>query len=205
MFEISTAGAAPTMTSQEIADLTEKQHGHVMRDIRAMLTELHGEDRLSSFGETVERPNPSGGAPILSPIFRLPKRETLILVSGYSLTLRSRIIDRWQELEQQALTGFMIPRTMPEALRLAAEAFEGKAAAEAKVLQLEHQTAEQAAALEDAAPKVAALERIARADGAICIQNAAKDLQMRHRARLPRPWSTGAASAHRRLDGGPAS
>ena len=90
-----------SMTSLEIAELTGKRHDHVVRDIRTMLAELYGEDRLPSFGETVLRPNPSGGAAIPSNIFNLPKRETLILVSGYSTLVRAKIIDRITELETQ--------------------------------------------------------------------------------------------------------
>lgn len=86
-----------TMTSREIADLTEKRHDHVMRDARAMLSELHGEEGVPDFGDTYT--NPQNGQTY--PMFRLPRRETLTLVSGYSITLRAKIIDRLEELESQ--------------------------------------------------------------------------------------------------------
>ncbi|MBK1688884.1 hypothetical protein CKO37_15430 [Rubrivivax gelatinosus] len=86
------------MSSREIAQLTGKRHDNVMADIRKMLVELHGEGGLLSFQDT--HANEQNGQNY--PIFRLPKRETLILIAGYSIPLRARIIDRWQELEEQA-------------------------------------------------------------------------------------------------------
>ncbi|MBA4307614.1 MAG: phage regulatory protein/antirepressor Ant [Sphingopyxis sp.] len=154
--------AEQTMSSREIAELTGKQHAHVMRDIRDMLAELHGEGGVSKFGDTLR--NPQNGQTY--PVFNLPKRETLILVSGYNLAMRAKIIDRWQELEAQqprmdAVAALNDPATMRSLLLGYSE----------KVLQLEQANA----AL---APKADALDRIATAQGSLCITDAAKALQI---------------------------
>lgn len=153
-----------TMSSLEIAELTGKRHDHVMRDTRKMLVELHGEDRLPSFGGTVERPNPSGGAPIKSPIYRLPKRETLVLVSGYSVEMRARIIDRWMELE----AGLAQPRLVvdPSDPKVMLACFD----------YLQKQVAEKDAIIAVQGAQVKKLERLEGASGSMCITDAAKTL-----------------------------
>lgn len=81
-----------TMSSREIAELTGKEHKNVLADIRSMLDDLG----LTSAEFSADLPDSYGR---MQPGFRLPKRETLILVSGYNIAMRARIIDRWQELE----------------------------------------------------------------------------------------------------------
>ena len=87
-----------TMTSREIAELTGKQHKNVLEDVRKMLSELG----LSSAGFSAQYNDITGRT---LPCFNLPKRETMILVSGYSIPMRARIIDRWEALE----TGKAVP------------------------------------------------------------------------------------------------
>lgn len=55
-----------------------------MRDIREMLIQLHGENDLPRFGGYYITENGKQ-----NPCFNLPKRETLIPVSGYSVELRA--------------------------------------------------------------------------------------------------------------------
>lgn len=87
-----------TMSSLEIAELTGKQHKNVLADIRKMLDDLE----INSAVFSAQYKDSTGRSLVM---FNLPKRESLILVSGYSAVLRARIIDRWQELEQ----GFAVP------------------------------------------------------------------------------------------------
>ena len=79
----------------------------------------------------------------------------------------ARIVDRWQELEQQAAHGFAIPQTMSEALRLAADLSEQR-----DKLALENKA--QAEALADAQPKVAGFDLITAGEKSITIREAAK-------------------------------
>jgi phage regulator Rha-like protein len=128
------------MSSREIAELTGKRHDHVMTDIRNLLNELNL--IIPVFSGVYKAENNQEYA-----CFNLPKRETLILVSGYSVTLRSKIIDRWQELEAQQAP--QVPKTMAQALRLAAD--------QAETIE------QQAQQLQLAAPAVQFVERYVEA------------------------------------------
>lgn len=83
-----------TMSSREIADLTNKEHKNVMADIRNMCESLN----IQSAEFSADYKDDKGRT---YPCFNLPKRETLILVSGYDVVTRAKIIDRWTELENQ--------------------------------------------------------------------------------------------------------
>ncbi len=92
-----------TMSSREIAQLCSKEHRNVMADIRKMLESLNlTTAELSAVykadnGQEYE-------------CFNLPKRETLILVSGYDVVTRAKIIDRWTELENQQKTNIYLTK-----------------------------------------------------------------------------------------------
>lgn len=108
-----------TMSSREIAELTEKKHSHVLRDIEVMLVEL-GEDPE---GYIHFWAHPQNGQQYRE--FLLDRNHTICLLTGYSSVHRMRVIKRWQELEQRiALEQFDVPQSYPDALRLAAELVE---------------------------------------------------------------------------------
>lgn len=102
-----------TMSSREIADLCEKQHGHVKRDIETMCQQI--EIDASKFGYTyIDASNRRQFE------YMLDKDLTITLVAGYNAQLRYRIVKRWQELEANA-TSPVIPQSFADALQLAAD------------------------------------------------------------------------------------
>ena len=108
---------ATTMSSLEIAGLTEKLHKNVVRDIRAMIDELSGDGSNLSHQFT-ELKDGRG----YTSEFMLDRELTETLITGYSVVLRNRVIKRLRELEEmQAAPSFSIPSTLSGALRLAAE------------------------------------------------------------------------------------
>jgi len=104
-----------TMSSLEIAGLTGKRHDHVLRDVRKMLATLNG----PNFGDVGMLATYRDGKGEARECFNLPKRECLILVSGYSIEMRARIIDRWLQLEMMLAgpTVSTLPADMAEQLR----------------------------------------------------------------------------------------
>ena len=146
-----------SMSSREIAQLTGKSHDNVLRDARALVA--------AGVLKTEETPYRHSQNGQIYPEFILDQRDSLVLVSGYSAVLRAKIIDRWQELESRVVGRLEIPTTFVEALRLAADQAEQN-----------HQLQQ---VIQQQAPKVEALQRLARTQGDVCITTAAQILDVR--------------------------
>lgn len=180
-----------TMSSVEIAELTGKRHDHVIRDIRKMLSDL-GDPSPQFWGKVPSQ----GGRPM--DVANLPRRECLILVSGYSVELRAKIIDRWEELERAASKP-NIDLNNPAHLRLL-------------LADYANDKIEMQAQIADLTPKAEALDRIATAEGSLCITDAAKTLQVQpkvlfaflrsHRWIYSRPGNAGEVAYQDKLASG---
>ena len=97
MTNLTIMNQTQTMSSREIAELTDKDHADVLKDIRRILAEAEiGDGKFSSTYLSSQNKE--------LPCYNLPRRECDLVVSGYSVKYRLAIIDRWQELEQVTQT-----------------------------------------------------------------------------------------------------
>lgn len=150
------SAAVLTMSSREIAELTGRDHGNVMRDIRTLLDDLQASD-LKPVCETTTYAGANGQR---YPQYELDRDTCLTLLLGYDAVARMKVVKRWQELESQAAP------TLPDFSNPVAAA---RAWADAKESEL--RTAE---ALALAAPKAEYVDRYVAANGAKGFRQVAK-------------------------------
>ena len=87
------------MTSLEIAELTGKQHKHVMEAIRRMepaWVNMAGSNfRLGSYKDANGQ---------LRPCYQLTKTECLYIATKFNDEARAKLVIRWQQLEQERIS-----------------------------------------------------------------------------------------------------
>lgn len=119
-----------TMSSLEISELTDKAHGHVLRDIDNILKTLNPEMVLGFKSSTYKD---STGK--INRMYELDYDSTMCLVTGYDAELRMKIIKRLKELEQEKLYGnFRLPKTYKEAVSQLLDTLEEKEILEEQAL-----------------------------------------------------------------------
>ncbi|MBL5825391.1 phage antirepressor KilAC domain-containing protein [Serratia fonticola] len=154
-----TSSVLPTMSSREIAALVLSNHSDVKRSAERLhaahlLTQPLAEFDFEHNGNVYQE-------------YRFNKRDSLVLVARLSPQFTAAVVDRWQELENAAPA---VPQSLPEALRLAADMAEQKAALEQKV--------------QADAPKVAFVDHYVDAAGAKSLRETAKILDMPEKAMI---------------------
>jgi phage regulator Rha-like protein len=83
----------PVVTSLRIAELTGKDHSKVIRDIKVMLSQID-----STYGKFALKYR--AGNKVEYTVFALPKRELELLLTGYSIPYRMKLLDELEEHRQ---------------------------------------------------------------------------------------------------------
>jgi anti-repressor protein len=135
-----------TMDSREIAELTGKDHSNVCRDIRGML-ETCGIPRFRFESGYLDAQGQKRTC------YRIPGHELMLLLTGYSVPLRDKVLKRWEELEREA----------SGAARL--EAPKGSELLALAVLEADRMIKEKDAIIAELEPKAYVADRIAGAMG----------------------------------------
>lgn len=156
----------PTMGSREIAELVDSRHDSVKRAIERLA------DRgVISLPPMVEVKVQRERREETVHEYRVGKRDSYVIVAQLSPEFTARLVDRWQQLEEQARQAFDPRKALSDPASLRTLLLQNVE----KVIELEGK-------VEEMRPQVQALERIAISEGSMCITDAAKNLQVRPKA-----------------------
>jgi Rha family phage regulatory protein len=102
----------PTTTTREIAEAFGKRHDDVLRIVRQR-TDESGDWGVRNFTETVTtRANPSGGAPIESPVIRMTEKGFMFVVQKFTgkkaVATQIKYVDEFERM-RNALNGQQTP------------------------------------------------------------------------------------------------
>ncbi len=159
---LQTTNPMKTMLSTEIAALTSKKHRHVMRDIEVIIEQLKTCPNLDTSIQAMNYKDSYGRN---QKCYQLDYESTLVVLTGYDVVARTKVIKRWQELEQQTIKPIDPMQVLndPAAMRGLLLTYSEK------VIALESKVAEQA-------PKVEVLARLLEAEGSLNVIESAKAL-----------------------------
>ena len=109
---LSTITNQQTITSMEIAEITNKKHCDVLRAIRAMEPAWEKEQKRK-FTFLQRRTKSGNGGYKMNPYYALNRKECLYVATKFNDQARARLVIRWAELEEERLQGLQ-PQPQPE-------------------------------------------------------------------------------------------
>lgn len=112
MNQVLAISQSVTMSSREVAQLTGHRHDQVLRTARSLASQ-----GVTQSVETYYTHDQNGQQ---YPEHRLTKRDSLVLVARLSPEFTAHVVDRWQELEEQAALPSWA-RNLSQAARIALE------------------------------------------------------------------------------------
>lgn len=118
-----------TMSSRDMADLTEKRHDSVKRTIETLI-----EKGVISQPQIVDGPKAANG--VVEKLYLIGKRDSFVVVAQLCPEFTARIVDRWQELEAKHVATIPNFANPAEAARAWAEQYEARLIAEQTKAQI---------------------------------------------------------------------
>lgn len=155
-----------SMTSQQIAELVDSRHDVVRKSIERLVA--RGVIQLPPTTEVKLNQSLSPNSKTIVYIFsgEQGKRDSYVVVAQLSPEFTGRLVDRWQELENQVSANSPVMPALPNFTNPAdaaiawAEQYKAKEAAQAQIKELK--------------PKAAALDALSHAKGSLGIRETAK-------------------------------